>query len=100
MKKILIVGATSAIAQEVSKIYAREKSELILWGRNAQMLDVISQGTMRDTAEAGMDMTEVFALDIPARFAQLALVDTEFRRSVVHLFPAAEQAALSGGRRD
>ncbi|CAM5475996.1 quinoprotein relay system zinc metallohydrolase 1 [Thauera mechernichensis] len=57
-------------------------------------------GTMRDAAEAGMDMTEVFALDIPARFAQLALVDTEFRRSVVHLFPAAEQAALSGGRRD
>ena len=57
-------------------------------------------GTMRDAAEAGMDMTEVFARDIPARFAQLALVDPEFRRSVVHRVPAAEQAALSGGRRD
>lgn len=43
MKKILIVGATSAIAQEVAKIYANEKCELILWGRNTQMLDIIAQ---------------------------------------------------------
>lgn len=43
MKKVLIIGATSAIAQEVSKIYARENAELIIWGRNPQMLEVISQ---------------------------------------------------------
>ena len=58
------------------------------------------QATIRDAAEAGLDMTEVFALDIPARFSQLALVETEFRRSVVHLFPAAEQAALARTQRD
>lgn len=43
MKKILIIGATSAIAQEVSKLYAYEKNELILWGRNAQLLSIIEQ---------------------------------------------------------
>ncbi|HRP66033.1 MAG TPA: quinoprotein relay system zinc metallohydrolase 1 [Thauera sp.] len=58
------------------------------------------QATIRDAAEAGLDMTEVFALDIPARFSRLALVETEFRRSVVHLFPAAEQAALARAQRD
>ncbi|WP_374079894.1 SDR family oxidoreductase [Bdellovibrio bacteriovorus] len=43
MKKILVIGATSAIAQEVSKIYARDKHEFILWGRNTEMLNIISQ---------------------------------------------------------
>lgn len=43
MKKILIIGATSAIAQEVAKIYATKNTELLLWGRNLQMLDIIGQ---------------------------------------------------------
>ncbi|MGZ3774662.1 MAG: SDR family oxidoreductase [Bdellovibrio sp.] len=43
MKKILIIGATSAIAQEVAKIYALQNAELFLWGRNTQMLEIISQ---------------------------------------------------------
>ncbi|KYG64182.1 hypothetical protein AZI87_13115 [Bdellovibrio bacteriovorus] len=43
MKKILVIGATSAIAQEVAKLYATEKEELILWGRNPQMLQIIAQ---------------------------------------------------------
>ncbi|QDK45330.1 short-chain dehydrogenase [Bdellovibrio sp. ZAP7] len=42
MKKILIIGATSAIAQETSKVYATAKNELILWGRNSQMLEAIA----------------------------------------------------------
>jgi short-subunit dehydrogenase len=43
MKKIVIIGATSAIAQEVSKIYAQEKASLVLIGRNIQALTVIEQ---------------------------------------------------------
>lgn len=43
MKKILIIGATSAIAQESAKVYAQQGHELILWGRNSQMLDAIAQ---------------------------------------------------------
>lgn len=55
--------------------------------------------TIRNAAEDGLDMTEVFATAIPPRFAGLALAEHEFRRSVVHLFPAAEQAALTAPRR-
>ncbi len=51
--------------------------------------------TIRNAAEAGLDMNEVFATPIPPRFAALTLAEAEFRRSVVHLFPAAEQAALA-----
>jgi short-subunit dehydrogenase len=43
MKKVLVLGATSAIAQEVSKIYASQKSDLVLVGRNTQLLDIIRQ---------------------------------------------------------
>lgn len=55
--------------------------------------------TIRSAAEEGLDMNEVFATPIPARFAGLALAEQEFRRSVTHLFPAAEQAALAAGTR-
>lgn len=42
MKKIVVIGATSAIAQEVAKIYAVENAEIVLLARNHQMLEVIS----------------------------------------------------------
>ena len=53
---------------------------------------------IRAGAESGQDMTELFQTPIPPRFAGLALVKEEFRRSVVHLFPAAEQAVLEAAR--
>lgn len=43
MKKILVIGATSSIAQATSKIWATEGAELFLVGRNAEQLDVISK---------------------------------------------------------
>ena len=54
--------------------------------------------TIRAGAESGQDMTELFQTPIPPRFAGLALVNEEFRRSVVHLFPAAERAVLAAAR--
>ncbi|SIR15474.1 uncharacterized sulfatase [Aromatoleum tolulyticum] len=50
--------------------------------------------TMRDGAESGLDMTEMLAHTIPPQFRGLAEVEREYRRSVVHLYPAAEQAVL------
>jgi uncharacterized sulfatase len=50
--------------------------------------------TMRAGAEAGLDMTEMLARPIPPQFRGLAEVEREYRRSVVHLYPAAEQAVL------
>lgn len=51
-------------------------------------------GTMREGAESGLDMTEMLARPIPPQFRGLAGVEREYRRSVVHLYPAAEQAVL------
>lgn len=49
---------------------------------------------MRDAATAGLDMNDVLARPLPAEFANLPVAASEYRRSVGHLFPAAEQEAL------
>lgn len=62
----------------------RQTREYLTWLRE----------TLRAAVEQGLDMNEAMALSIPARFHGIALVDQEFRRSVTHLYPALEQAAL------
>ncbi len=52
------------------------------------------QTAMRDAAAAGLDMNEVLARPLPAEFAGMAQGASEYRRSVGHLFPAAEIEAL------
>ena len=49
---------------------------------------------MRTAASAGLDLNEVLARPLPAEFAGMAVGLREYRRSVGHLFPAAEQEAL------
>lgn len=49
---------------------------------------------MRDSAKAGLDMNDVLARPLPPEFAALPVAASEYRRSVGHLFPAAEQEAL------
>ncbi len=41
-RRVLILGATSAIAQAVARLYAREGARLGLVARNAQYLDVVA----------------------------------------------------------
>lgn len=52
------------------------------------------QRTMAEGAAAGLDMTEMLSRPLPTEFRQLAVEPEEYRRSVSHLYPAAEQAAL------
>lgn len=52
------------------------------------------QTAMREAAAAGLDMNEVLARPLPAEFAGMAEGASEYRRSVGHLFPAAEIEAL------
>lgn len=52
--------------------------------------------TLREGAEQGQDMTEMLEQEVPARFGDLDGATAEFRRSVIHLYPAAERAALQG----
>lgn len=56
------------------------------------------QTAMQAAAREGLDMNEVLALPLPAEFADLPVAVSEYRRSVGHLFPAAEQGALGAGR--
>jgi len=50
--------------------------------------------TLRDAAKGGLDMNDVLARPLPPEFAGLPVAASEYRRSVGHLFPAAEQDAL------
>jgi uncharacterized sulfatase len=50
--------------------------------------------SMRDAAKAGLDMNDVLLRPLPPEFTNLPLAASEYRRSVGHLFPAAEQDAL------
>jgi uncharacterized sulfatase len=50
--------------------------------------------SLREAAERGLDMNEVMRLPTPARFSRLAVMDTEYVRSVVHLYPAIELSSL------
>ncbi|MGE5493329.1 MAG: quinoprotein relay system zinc metallohydrolase 1 [Actinomycetota bacterium] len=45
-------------------------------------------------AARGFDLTDMLNQPLPARFRSLAVATGEFRRSLSHLFPAAERAVL------
>ena len=64
-QKILIIGATSAIAQEVARIYARRQSRLCLVARNQTKLRIVADDLRARGAQA---------VDVLAR--ELALPDT------------------------
>lgn len=49
---------------------------------------------MNEAARTGLEMNEVLALPLPPQFANIPMAAEEYRRSVGHLFPAAESAAL------
>jgi len=60
MKKILIIGATSAIAQEVAKIYALEQCLFYLLGRNEDKLHIVAD----DLRARGAQAVELLARDL------------------------------------
>lgn len=51
-----------------------------------------------EAARAGLEMNEVLALPLPPQFANMPMAAEEYRRSVGHLFPAAENAALGAAQ--
>ena len=60
MKKILIIGATSAIAQEVAALYADSGSQLCLVARNTEKLEQVAQ----DLRVHGATAVETFSSDL------------------------------------
>jgi len=62
-----------------------------------QMVDYLGwlDDLLRDSAANGLDMNEVIATPIPERFASVKLSKYELIRSVTHLYPRYEQAAMA-----
>ncbi len=58
--KILIIGATSAIAHETAKFFARDGADLFLVARNNERLEDVSN----DLKVRGAKRTETFLLDL------------------------------------
>ena len=52
------------------------------------------ESTLKNAAEQGMDMPELLALPIPEEFAGVALIRSEYERSIAHLFRSFERVAL------
>lgn len=77
-----IVPGHGAIARDAAPI--RQTRAWLSWLDQA----------MRQAAADGLDLNEVLARPLPAEFAGMAVGVREYRRSVGHLFPAAEQEAL------
>ena len=50
--------------------------------------------TLQGAARDGLDMVEIMGMELPDRFAALGAMPQEFQRSVVHLYPDVERAAL------
>ncbi len=55
------------------------------------------QQRMQEAARDGLDMNEVMARPLPPEFAAMPMAASEYRRSVAHLFPAAEAEVLAHG---
>lgn len=72
MLKILIVGATSAIAHETARLFAADGAELFLVGRNPDKLQAIQD----DLKVRGARRVEIFAVDLSALDQHQRLIDT------------------------
>jgi short-subunit dehydrogenase len=76
MKKILIIGATSAIAVACARIWAIEQAEFFLVGRNAEKL----QQTADDLTARGAQSISIYALDLNQFDEHSAMLDACFTK--------------------
>ena len=72
MTKVLIVGATSAIAYETAKCFAQDGAELFLVGRNAEKLAAVAD----DLKVRGAKRVETFLLDLNNLGRHQEMLDT------------------------
>ncbi|MGV6492671.1 SDR family oxidoreductase [Stenotrophomonas rhizophila] len=77
MQKVLIIGATSAIAEAVARLYAARASTIFLVGRNATRLDAIAA----DLRVRGAHQVDAFALDVNDLAGHAAMLDAAWAAS-------------------
>jgi short-subunit dehydrogenase len=75
--KVLIIGATSAIAQETAKQFAKEGADLFLVGRNADKLMAVQQ----DLGVRGANSVGTYVVDLD----QIAQHPSILEKSIEHL---------------
>ncbi|MDR6095856.1 SDR family oxidoreductase [Stenotrophomonas sp. SORGH_AS_0321] len=82
MQKILIIGATSAIAEAVARVYAVRASAIFLVGRNAARLDNIAADLRvrgaHQVASAALDVNDIsmHAATLDAAWSAFGGIDT------------------------
>ena len=74
-QKILILGATSAIAQEVAQIYATKQAQICLIGRNPESLNIIAQ----DLKVRGAGECTTLCADLNDLSTHPALIESAFQ---------------------
>lgn len=77
MQKVLIIGATSAIAEAVARLYAARASTIFLVGRNANRLDPIAA----DLRVRGAHQVDAYALDVNDLAGHAAMLDAAWAAS-------------------
>jgi short-subunit dehydrogenase len=75
MQKILVIGATSAIAEATARIYAARGARLYLLARNADRMQDIAD----DLRVRGANAVEYAVLDVNATDIHEAIVDTAWK---------------------
>jgi hypothetical protein len=64
MKNILVIGATSAIAQQTIRLYAQQGANLLLMGRDTEKLHTLAEDAkIRGAQTAGFESLDVNDLD-------------------------------------
>ncbi len=72
MRRILIIGATSALAHEAAKLFAKDGATLFLVGRNRSKLEVVES----DLKVRGATQVHAFQLDLNQLDRHQAIFDT------------------------
>jgi len=74
-QNILIIGATSGIAEAVARLYAEQGSQLYLVARNSNKLDIISA----DLAARGAEDVKLFVMDMNDSEQITAMLDNAWQ---------------------
>lgn len=77
MQKVMIIGATSAIAEAVARLYAARASTIFLVGRNATRLEAIAA----DLRVRGAHQVDAYALDLNDLAGHAAMLDAAWAAS-------------------
>jgi decaprenylphospho-beta-D-erythro-pentofuranosid-2-ulose 2-reductase len=84
MKNVVIVGATSAMAEEVAKRYAMEGANLYLLARNTDKLEVIKDD-LRVRGAGEVHASSFYAADIAFHGASIEMIFSTFNKVDVFL---------------